>query len=656
MAAGWRYRQLLGLLFSATSIRSCNAAVYTRGAVLDVGHHEAGLSIGKRTTGEVQCNNCTELPAVPQDVDPLEVASSASIDAEHFYIVSNLMSKEAMAIYIERLIDELGGYVDSKEQRLNINGMAPFYMRAASLQRYNQLVTELRSKTWALSPSGQMRAYVHKVAAKQCNNTKAPPMTQAMEVPLDEIGYECLAVLSSEEAMSRFITRVIYAYGGSVGADDVAKIEGMSRWFSGENGVQSFDSLLEELRHKEWGLCSEDCDPEKSNPVKNTKRALAPVAQGEPIDNAVSSLPCTVMDPARIETDSKVLCMGAGPVGPVMRWWESSSNSVERTSQMLVAWRRAFPNGAVFYDDGSSSCVMREAESAVDAATNTPKRLFTLVSASGPPHCNSSRTDSMDAVEPSIFVSPTTGTSRYWAAAWPERGTCTHAHRCPIVIMLHGAAEHGGPDKGPESFQNLANLALFRYAFQPGACSALASVIIFPQLLRQERWEWSGLSIYSEFVLPLLQYVVDTNPLKLDMERVALVGYSEGAVGAVHGALRHPNVFSYVMPVALTWGEWWEFPWLNKQLLAGIPEKPDEDQFRLKAIIMTMPELQSAKFYGSSSRTLSAMLNLFTKYGLAEKVGIHARWYAGLDHITILDAVFGRWTSSFNMLWRGEWE
>lgn len=586
--------------------------------------------------------------------DPLTVAASVSADAAGYAIVSAFKSNEATSAFIERVIDANGGFVDSWLQRQNIQGMAPWY-KDGTEARFQELVKELKSKSWALSPAGLKRGYVHRVAFQQCNSTSQSHEVQADLAPLTEEGYECIAVLSDESAMAHFISRVVYAYGGTLQRGDEAYVMGMSRWYSGQNGVQSFNDIVEELRRKDWALCtSSQCEDTRTF-VMPSPRGLSPNAS---VRGRGEQFGPSIVDMGSVAADSIGSCKQHGADGEIWKWWNQNVKPIgyEGASQVLEEWKNNRPAGNVFYDSGTAACFLEGSNGDLKVPyVNT----FTLVSVSDNDHCQLSGEKRID-VEPHIFTASADEfegeQSFFYATVAPKKRVCTKATPCPLVVSLHGAGEHGSPAEGVDTFARLMQLGFLKMVVQdPGCMADLKSVLLFPQLPTSLRWEWSGRFIFTLYVLPLMRHIMGFH--SVDQERIALVGYSEGATGAVHGALRHPDIFSLVFAVALTWGEWWELPWLNQPLLLGIHNftKADTKKYRLKMISLSMGELQKTSLYGANTRTLGALLRLLDKFQLSDFVSLHTRFYAGLDHFSILDRTLNKWSSAISVLWNGDW-
>lgn len=347
----------------------------------------------------------------------------------------------------------------------------------------------------------------------------------------------------------------------------------------------------------------------------------------------------------------------------VDRWWRrrpsaAADGRIDSSADVIEDWKQGNPGAPIFYDDGHRSCVLHQGDTSLDSGSERcgpgADRL-TLVSQAPAPACNFSSFE-YTAVVPERFQvlgsMREKAEERHYAVVWPNETRC--ASHCPMVVDLHGAGGHGYPSRGAWIFQKVARIGLLRLFQRDRSCAAdLGSVLLFPQLLPEERWEWSGHVVFSEFVIPLIDHVKALKANFVDEERVALIGFSEGSVGALHGALRYPDVFSLVVSTSFTWPEWWQAPDTSASLLEGLraPSRP----VRLKRFVVALSETQPTQYFGHNGRALSLIKGLFRQCELADRVELHARLYAGFDHFSNLDAVTNRWPSFHRVLWRGDW-
>lgn len=107
----------------------------------------------------------------------------------------------------------------------------------------------------------------------------------------------------------------------------------------------------------------------------------------------------------------------------------------------------------------------------------------------------------------------------------------------PVTVYLHG--------KGENSISNLTKNALpklLKEGMQTGG------IVICP-VSRDGKWQGKDLDKTKE----LLDLVVSN--YNADTTRISLAGYSNGAIGAYKMAIKYPDTFSCVVPIA---GEYWE--------------------------------------------------------------------------------------------------
>lgn len=179
-------------------------------------------------------------------------AEAASLDKSGYQEVLALRDSEAMARFIARVIDQNGGFFDVSIDA-NVHGLAPWYSGEASANGFDSLLAELRRKPWALAPPGLKRAQVRRDVPLLCN-TSGDADERVQQAPLNELGYECVAGLTDDGSMMHFIFRVIQHHGGLLTDKSMGSVGGLAHWYSGENGVQSYDRLLDELQHMDWAL------------------------------------------------------------------------------------------------------------------------------------------------------------------------------------------------------------------------------------------------------------------------------------------------------------------------------------------------------------------------------------------------------------------
>lgn len=300
------------------------------------------------------------------------------------------------------------------------------------------------------------------------------------------------------------------------------------------------------------------------------------------------------------------------------------------------------PDTAWLIDDGVGECV---AEGSPAANTSV-----TVVLKKGPIICQSAvmeevrlnRVSSDFAYYVGNFTlskaMPAGGKERVYVEAWPVvQDTCTSGSPCPVVVHLHGAGEHGYPNKLPI-------WALLNYYVKDQACRrSLRSVLLFPQLEPGETWSADGPQCFDSFMIPLLDGFLQNHPAA-DSDRAALVGYSEGAVGAVLGAMLYPSRFDLAA--------------------AGSPTLPDEDFIpklsfhvgdgpsKLKAIILSWGSEDTLDV----SRGVKFAFSKFERAAIANRVRIRARYYMGELHMGAPEALLNHYAPLHEILWGGQWD
>lgn len=178
-------------------------------------------------------------------------ALNATVDIKGYKSVVELKCSDAMAIFIGRTIDAYGGYYDTSIEG-NVLGLARYYSGEVAAAGFQHLLSELKQKRWALAPAGLKRAQVQTFTEQECNTTGGVEAIQRL--PLNDRGYLCAASVLKDEYMAQFIQRVIENGGGQVDEESKGRLMGLAHWYSGENGVQDFPSLIAELHRTDWAL------------------------------------------------------------------------------------------------------------------------------------------------------------------------------------------------------------------------------------------------------------------------------------------------------------------------------------------------------------------------------------------------------------------
>jgi len=329
---------------------------------------------------------------------------------------------------------------------------------------------------------------------------------------------------------------------------------------------------------------------------------------------------------------------------------DSNRSEASVDSMAIVQeWRNQFPDSVVQADDGEAGCYIAQ-------STANPARVLTLVDKTSRNICQEGQM--MSRSEPRAF--PVEGAmaqralTRNLFVVSPKEGVCTQTSPCPVVIYLHGHNEHvntlvasGDQAAVEEAWEKASSSGFMRYAHQQDCSSKLHSVFVFPQLLADEGWTEDGPRVMQEFILPILQRHTNGDVEGFwDTSKVAVLGYSEGAFGAMHAATQHPDVFSLVVAAAPNrppgaGGANWNLVAPSQETL----QKP----WLLRTFIATFGEVDEI---GASTDALQSMMNELKRTGIANKTDLHARIYMGMGHIH-WDELFNQWRALHETLWLG---
>ena len=143
--------------------------------------------------------------------------------------------------------------------------------------------------------------------------------------------------------------------------------------------------------------------------------------------------------------------------------------------------------------------------------------------------CKVDETPSHKIDEKTLIVDEET---RYYTIAVPFEYNDTDSY--PLLIALHWGE--------PVSFQSGAN---FLYNFVMPSYENFNGIIISPS--RPVRGGWF-LSYSENFILTLLKKI--KNDYNIDVEKVAIAGYSLGGIGTWYYATTYPDLFSAAIPIA----------------------------------------------------------------------------------------------------------
>mmetsp|Transcript_11109 Transcript_11109/g.24818 ORF Transcript_11109/g.24818 Transcript_11109/m.24818 type:complete len:631 (+) Transcript_11109:68-1960(+) len=416
---------------------------------------------------------------------------------------------------------------------------------------------------------------------------------------------------------------------------------------SGWCGHAETECVPVEARRKSCKGCSDEygsCEDDVAYIFQRALEAPAPLATRLSA-SATSAATSKTFENLRMLSGTGLLATAKKSCGT------HSSRNREKVLNMSIveAWRDQFPDSVVQADDGNVGCFVAK-------STASPTRILTLVDKTSKNICKEGPVLShSDAVPfPVEGLMAMRAPTRNLFVVSPTEGTCTESSPCPVVVYLHGHNEHvtrlvasGDPAAIDEAWEKASSSGFMRYAHQEYCSKKLHSVFVFPQLLEDEGWTEEGPHILQDFVVPVIQRHVNGEVEGYwDTSRVAILGYSEGAFGAMHAATQHPDVFSLVVAAAPNrpdgaGGSTWE--------LLPTPQETLEKPWLLKTFVATFGEVDEI---GASDEALRTMMTQLKTTGVADRVNMHARLYMGLGHIH-WDELFNQWRALHEALWLG---
>lgn len=248
------------------------------------------------------------------------------------------------------------------------------------------------------------------------------------------------------------------------------------------------------------------------------------------------------------------------------------------------------------------------------------------------------------------------GRFRNYGVVWPKDGKCSEEAPCPVVVSLSGVGEHSSgstPEEFEMSFESIHKFGFIRYAERDPSChDALGSVMIFPEPAREENWVKDGPELLEYFVLPLAHKVAKMTNRTVDMTRLSIIGYSEGAFGALHGAMLYPDVFAFAVGAALSTGPaWWQkFP---KYDLSVRRHPLHHENWKLQMMMAAWGELDATGVQALNLRNTLGHLDIAN---VTRRVPLFLRFYANAHHQDVWDSMFNQWPVFHEIFWRGGYE
>lgn len=382
-----------------------------------------------------------------------------------------------------------------------------------------------------------------------------------------------------------------------------------------------------------------------------------------------------------------LLPRASGPCPPQeLSHWQGRGNT---SLHVIDVWNQMRPAGVVYVAAGDYSCLVGPDASPLEprplkadddvnetiteelweqgvgrqrsppGTSASAVQALTLVRSSTSPICTGNA-DAFQWVMPEVFTvtGPLLkyGGSRNNAVVWPRPGVCRPEAPCPMVIFLSGIGEHSEgftPEQMLRSFESVHKFGFTRYVDRdPDCVDKLGAVLLFPELARDENWVRDGPSALKFFVLPLMEHVRQRAPALVDMDRVAVVGYSEGAFGALQAAVLYPDVFSFtVAAAASTREDWWyevPVPVRSVRLAADEATHP----WKLQMVLVALGEFDNT---GDQAVNLRNVVHLMDESAVSRRAALQVRYYAGLYHKEVWERVFNQWATFHDIFWQGRY-
>mmetsp|Transcript_56604 Transcript_56604/g.122320 ORF Transcript_56604/g.122320 Transcript_56604/m.122320 type:complete len:387 (+) Transcript_56604:60-1220(+) len=318
-------------------------------------------------------------------------------------------------------------------------------------------------------------------------------------------------------------------------------------------------------------------------------------------------------------------------------------------------WEHFRPKGTVQTDDGGNGCLMKK---------GTHWSMLTLVNHTSNNICY----DGAMTSKSTAYSFPVNGTLRDRAGTRnifviSPKGKCSAEKPCPVVFYLHGHDEHvsslvsvGGYAAQDEAWDKAMHSGFMRYAHQADCAATLGSVLIFPQLLDGESWVENGASLLQNFVVPVVQRHRDGGIHGYwDLDRVAIMGYSEGSEGVIQAAKLYPHIFRLAIaaaPTTPTSEQLLQMRSAALELRATQKRRSEAEADRkLSLFIASFGEEDKL---GSSQLGLSHLMYDLDVSGVTSATRLHVRLYLGAGHVH-WDEMFNRWPALHSVLWRGDY-
>lgn len=412
---------------------------------------------------------------------------------------------------------------------------------------------------------------------------------------------------------------------------------------------------------------------QKSEPSENSAE-ITPNGQATSLDRTTQSLASTVSMDTSLSTVGVVALSSQECDAAMLTSWKNKS---EKLKKVLTAWQDHRPNGYIQFDDGGEGCadgnssMHTEQTMLIDQqGSNKPvtlpsrpltpnTQMLNIIHQSPPDICMSEpenqHMDNFFNLPQHLFnisgKMMDLSSVRSYGIVWPARLICLES-RCPVVMSLQGASEHANYARNYFDFQMMGNTGLMRAVQKDVECvRSLRSVIIFPQLIKGESWVKDGPELVELFIIPLLRQIVSRYDDMVDPNRVAIVGYSEGAFGVLQAATRHPHIFTFATAIAasLSASNWNNVRHMTPSDLAA---RPAERDWRLQALVVALGERDES---GDQAANVRNTLSMVDAAKMNNQVPLMVRFYAGLGHNHWVH-VYNRWPAFHEVVWKGNFD
>jgi len=352
-----------------------------------------------------------------------------------------------------------------------------------------------------------------------------------------------------------------------------------------------------------------------------------------------------------------------------LKRWENRKGM----QRIFKVWNDYFGNSFAFSHQqmgvAGKVCLVKGAVSNPSGGFNMPltpphgSKVLNLVWDSVQPICRDQQ-DTFHYYQPEVFYvkGPLArrGRERLVGWVWPQEGTCTESSKCPIVFFFSGIGEHSLQMSNPsvhnnldafkKGFEKIHKWGFIRYAERDRQClQDLGSVMIVPELDRLETWVTHGDELTNYLIMPLF-YQAQNKGKHVDTQRVSVVGYSEGAFGALRVALNRPDIFTSAVAASASTSEaWWNAIHIPSE------KKSLGDTVKLQTVILALGEFDTSGV--DEPVNLGNALRWLERHGVTDRgITLEGVFYAGLSHQEVWDHLYNRWAAFHESFWKGNYQ